>query len=55
MSRQARIYSDTGVYHIMMRGNDKRTIFLDDNDRRSFISTLYEKLLKKTQIFMLIV
>ncbi len=43
MSRQARIYSDTGVYHIMMRGNDKRTIFLDDNDRRSFISTLYEK------------
>ena len=43
MPRQARIFSDTGVYHIMMRGNDKGRIFLDDDDRRRFISTLFEK------------
>ena len=43
MPRQARIFSDTGVYRIMMRGNDKGRIFLDDDDRRRFISTLFEK------------
>ena len=43
MPRQARIFSVRGVYHIMMRGNDKRRIFLDDDDRRRFIFTLFEK------------
>ena len=43
MPRQARIFSDTGVYHIMMRGNDKGRIFLDDDDRRRFIFKLFEK------------
>lgn len=43
MPRQARMYSDTGIYHVMMRGNDKRRIFLDDDDRRRFIFTLFEK------------
>jgi len=43
MPRQARIYSETGIYHIMMRGNEKRKIFLDDEDRRRFIYTLFEK------------
>lgn len=43
MPRQARIHSDTGIYHVMMRGNDKRKIFLDDDDRRRFIFKLFEK------------
>ena len=43
MPRQARVYSDTGIYHIMMRGNEKRKIFLDDEDRMRFIHTLFEK------------
>ena len=43
MPRQARIYSETGIYHIMMRGNEKKKIFLDDEDRRRFIYTLFEK------------
>lgn len=43
MPRQARIYSETGIYHIMTRGNEKKKIFLDDEDRRHFIYTLFEK------------
>lgn len=43
MPRQARMYSDTGIYHIMMRGNDKRNIFLDNDDRSHFITTLFKK------------
>ncbi|NYB74900.1 transposase [Sedimentibacter hydroxybenzoicus DSM 7310] len=43
MPRQARVHSDTGIYHIMIRGNDKRIIFLDNEDRKRFISTLFEK------------
>jgi len=47
MPRQARIYSDTGIYHVMIRGNDKQKIFLEDEDRRRFISTLFEKALEE--------
>lgn len=43
MPRQARIYSETGIYHIMLRGNEKRKIFLDDEDRKRFVYTLFEK------------
>lgn len=43
MPRQARIYSETGIYHIMMRGNEKKKIFLDDEDRLRFIHILFEK------------
>ncbi|MBB6215045.1 REP element-mobilizing transposase RayT [Anaerosolibacter carboniphilus] len=42
MARIARVRSKTGIYHIMLRGIDKRNIFLDDEDRMKFI----EKLLK---------
>lgn len=42
MARQARKRSETGIYHIMLRGIDKRDIFMDDADRIKFI----EKLLK---------
>ncbi|WP_110942820.1 transposase [Geosporobacter subterraneus] len=42
MARMARIRSKTGIYHIMLRGIDKRKIFIDDEDRTKFI----EKLIK---------
>lgn len=33
MPRGAREKSSTGIYHIMLRGIDKRDVFLDDEDR----------------------
>ena len=43
MPRQQRQKSQSGYYHIMIRGNERRNIFLDDKDRLRFIDTLYEK------------
>lgn len=40
MARQCREKSSTGIYHIMLRGIDKREIFLDDKDREKFLSYL---------------
>ena len=37
MVRHARKKSSTGIYHVMLRGIDKRDIFLDDEDRERFI------------------
>ncbi len=37
MPRVARERSQTGIYHIMLRGIDKRDIFLKDNDYRKFL------------------
>ncbi len=42
MARQARQRSSTGIYHIMLRGIDKRDIFLDNQDRRKFIESLFK-------------
>jgi REP element-mobilizing transposase RayT len=43
MPRQQRQKSQSGYYHIMIRGNERRNIFLDDKDRLQFVDTLYEK------------
>ncbi|HYE81725.1 MAG TPA: transposase [Clostridia bacterium] len=40
MARQARRHSDTGIYHIMLRGIDKRLIFMDDDDKKKFMAGL---------------
>lgn len=40
MPRQARVTSSTGVYHIMMRGNEKKDIFLCKQDKNKFIQIL---------------
>ncbi len=40
MARLAREKSETGIYHIMLRGLDKRNIFLDDEDRLKFIDSM---------------
>lgn len=40
MARQARKKSETGIYHIMLRGINRQQIFEDDEDRDRFLSTL---------------
>lgn len=43
MPRQSRLHSMSGVYHIMMRGNEKKDIFIDNEDRYKFIDILLNK------------
>ncbi len=40
MPRTTRQHSDTGVYHVMLRGIDRRDIFADDQDRGKFLKIL---------------
>ena len=40
MVRYPRQLSKTQVYHIMLRGNEKKEVFLDDEDRNQFLATL---------------
>ena len=51
MSRVSRKKSKTGIYHIMLRGIDKRNIFLDNEDRKKFIEKL--KIARETAGFRL--
>ena len=37
MARQSRAISESGYYHIMLRGTGKRRLFEDDLDRRAFL------------------
>ena len=34
MPRYPRQYSKTGIYHIMLRGNERKDIFIDEDDKR---------------------
>jgi len=43
LGRLQRKYSNTGCYHIMLRGNERKKIFLDDGDRLKFIDILHKK------------
>ena len=38
MARGARVLSETGIYHVMLRGNDKKEIFLKYADYEKFIN-----------------
>ena len=51
MARQARKRSETGIYHIMLRGIDKRNTFLDKEDRIKFLEQLFKA--KETAEFKL--
>ena len=42
MSRQARLRSETGIYHVMVRGNNKAIIFLSREDYLRFIKIVHE-------------
>lgn len=47
--RQARKYSETGLYHVVSRGVNKQNIFLDEKDKEYFLFLL-EKYSKKYEI-----
>ncbi len=40
MPRYPRKMSDSNTYHVMIRGNEKRKIFFDDEDRHQFLDTM---------------
>ena len=40
MPRPLRIKSESGFYHVILRGNGKRILFETDSDRRTFLSIL---------------
>lgn len=40
MPRQARQQSNSMIYHVMLRGNEQKNIFLDDSDKIRFLDTL---------------
>lgn len=42
MPRSIRKLSETKTYHVMIRGNERKDIFLDDEDKRKFIDVLYK-------------
>jgi len=43
MPRCARPLSKTGVYHVMVRGNELKDIFMDDEDEARILDVLYTK------------
>lgn len=42
MARPLRVEFPDAAYHMMARGNERRTVFCDDFDRRRFLETLGE-------------
>ena len=51
MPRTARKKSETGIYHVMLRGADRRIIFSDEEDCERFLQTL--RLVKRESAFKL--
>ncbi|MBM7614672.1 REP-associated tyrosine transposase [Alkaliphilus hydrothermalis] len=51
MPRKARVYGNTGIYHVIMRGNERKLIFHDDEDRERFLMIMEQK--KKFKEFKL--
>jgi REP element-mobilizing transposase RayT len=48
MARPLRIQYDGAVYHVTCRGNERREIFKDDNDRKRFLQILLKSLASYT-------
>ena len=40
MPRKTRIPSESNIYHVMIRGNERKNLFLDDEDRLRFLDTM---------------
>ncbi len=51
MARSARRKSESGIYHVVTRGNNKQKIFLDDDDRQQYYMVLAQA--KKNSDFSL--
>lgn len=47
MPRTVRVQSESRIYHIMMRGNERKEIFIDEDDNIRFLDTLYDKVVQK--------
>lgn len=43
MPRYARQRSTTGIYHVMVRGNERKAIFKKEEDKERYIDTLLDK------------
>lgn len=43
MPRMGRILSASGIYHVMFRGNERKNVFQDEQDKVRFIDTLIAK------------
>ena len=43
MPRQRRKLGESKTYHVMIRGNERKNLFLDNEDKVRFLDTLYEK------------
>ena len=52
MPRNARQLSSSKTYHIMIRGNEKRDIFMDDQDRYYFLDILRKKRSDKNSFYI---
>lgn len=48
MARQPRIEHAGAIYHVLSRGNERGKIFVDDEDKKCFLS----KLEKLTSVFL---
>ena len=42
MARPIRVEFEGAIYHVMARGNERRAVFRDDNDRQRLLETLAE-------------
>jgi len=42
MARKLRVEYEGAIYHVMNRGDRRELIFLDDEDRQRFLTTLGE-------------
>jgi len=42
MGREWRIEYEGGLYHVLSRGNERKNIFRDDRDRRTFLDVIGE-------------
>ena len=51
MPRKPRVKSESGIYHVLLRGINREIIFSDEDDRRKFLEVLAD--LKKTCGFTL--
>ena len=52
MPRQARIKSESGIYHIMLRGINQQQIFEDEEDNLKFLSILSDyKLISEYELY----
>ncbi len=51
MSRNKRKRSETGIYHVMQRGNERKNVFQDDEDKSRYLETIRQ--IKQEQRFSL--